>query len=112
VIVVGIALVIAVIAVLNHFSRIGSELVEVTWPEEVPVALHRERAQDQHITHLVRLLAAEDPTEAHVIVTSILRGLELRPDPATESFLIDPPLHSAATYRRSLAATLSRIEES
>lgn len=105
---IGFAL--AVLLVLNHLSRVSSEVIEASWPDEVPVALHPERARDQHITHLVRLLGADDPHQAHALVADLLRRLEADRDAATAAFLADPPLDSAARYRHALDGVLTRIE--
>lgn len=118
---VWIGLALAALMLFNHLSRISSDLVEIRWPDEVPVALHEERARDQHITHLVRLLAADDPTEAHQVVRRLVTRIvaagditagpgALRLDNATRAFLDHPPLHSPTRYRRELDAALTRIE--
>lgn len=86
-------------------------------PDEAPPGRHEDRARDQHVTHLRRLLAAEDPAAAHRVVADLLpRLVESHIDPAervlddrTQAFLRHPPLGSAR-YRRELDAVLGRIE--
>lgn len=89
----------------------------VVWPEEAPLNVRENRAHDQELGHLARLLAAADPQAAHatvravaddLVATSILEDAHL--DASTTSFLAAPPT-DADTYRRRLADTLDRIED-
>ena len=42
-----------------------------TWPEEAPLQLRENRAHDQQINHLERLVAADDPGAAHLVVREV-----------------------------------------
>lgn len=121
---VAIASAAAVFALLHLLGRLSSQVRPVSWPGEAPAGLHEGRARDQHLTHLARLLAADDPTEAHRVVVGIVdRLLETTyvddPGGATATdllgsrvarFLARPPLGSPARYRRELDVALGRIE--
>ncbi|KAA1418608.1 hypothetical protein F0U44_08905 [Nocardioides humilatus] len=112
------AVVLAAVAVSLYAAYVSRTVVSATWPEEAPLHLRENRAHDQQINHLERLLAADDPTAAHAVVREVTAHLlampvlaETRLDPAAAAFVVDPPLGSAERYRRDLATALRRIED-
>lgn len=115
--VVWAAAAVAVGAVLAFAAAVSRSVLAPTWPEEAPLQVRENRAVDQQLPHLARLVAAEDPAAAHQIVRSVTADLlaasHLSPaglDPRVAAFLADPPLASPARYRAELADALERIE--
>ena len=116
--VVWIALALAVVAVACYAALVSQTVVPASWPEEAPLQARENRAHDQQINHLERLVAADDPTAAHLVlreVTSQLLAMPVLADarlhPSAAAFVADPPIGSPARYRRELADVLKRIEE-
>ena len=116
--VVWIALAIAAVAVSCYAAFVSQTIVPATWPEEASLQLRENRAHDQEVNHLERLVAADDPTAAHLVVREVTGHLlampvlaDARLHPAAAAFVADPPLGSPARYRRELAQALRRIEE-
>ncbi len=105
---------------------LAGEVPEVVWPEEEPLHVRDDRAHDLQLTHLARLVAAQDPTALHAEVvravdqllgtTAVLAGpagIDPRsalPD-EVRRFLDRPPLDSPERYRRQLGDVLDRLEE-
>lgn len=116
-IVVGSALVLAATAIALYAAVLGRTAGRAVWPDEVPLQTRDNRARDQQVSHLERLLTANSPTAAHDVVREIAGALlampvraDRKPDPATVAFLLAPPSRSAERYRRDLAAALDRLE--
>lgn len=115
---VWIALVLALVAVSVYAALVSQTVVPAAWPEEAPLQVRENRAHDQQINHLERLVAADDPTAAHQVlreVTSDLLAMPVLADarlhPAAAAFVVGPPDGSPARYRRELIEALTRIEE-
>lgn len=115
---VWIALAVAIAAVSFYAAFISRTIVAATWPEEAPLHVRENRARDQQINHLVRLVAADDPTAAHLVLREVTGQLLAMPvlaerelDRRTAAFLADPPVGRPDHYRRELARALTRIEE-
>jgi len=115
---VWIALFLAVTAVALYAAFVSRTVVAARWPEEAPLHARENRAHDQQINHLERLVAADDPTAAHLVVREVTGQLlsmpvlaEARLHPTAAAFVVGPPVGSADRYRRELAQALTRIEE-
>lgn len=115
---VWIALALAAVAVAGYVAIVSQTVVAATWPEEAPLQLRENRAHDQQINHLERLLAADDPTAAHQVLREVTGDLlampvlaEARLHPTAAAFVADPPVGSPARYRRELVEALKRIED-
>jgi len=115
---VWIALVLAAAAVSFYAAFVSRTVVSARWPEEASLQVRENRAHDQQINHLERLVAADDPTAAHLVVREVTGHLlamqvlaDARLDRTSAAFLADPPVGSPARYRRELAEALTRIEE-
>lgn len=115
---VWIAIVLASTAVALYAAFVSQTVTSVTWPDEAPLHVRENRAHDQQVNHLERLLAADDPTAAHLVLRDVTAHLlampvlaEARLDPAAAGFVVDPPVRSSERYRRELATALRRIEE-
>jgi len=115
---VWIALALAAVAVACYAAFVSQTVVPATWPEEASLQVRENRAHDQQINHLERLVAADDPTAAHLVlreVTSQLLAMpvlaDVRLDPTAAAFVADPPVGSPARYRRELVQALKRIED-
>ena len=116
--VVWVALVLAAAAVALYAAFVSRTVASATWPDEAPLQLRENRAHDQQINHLERLVAADDPTAAHLVLREVTGDLlampvlaEVRLDPRAAAFVADPPVGNADRYRRELAEALKRIEE-
>jgi len=121
-----VGLVLAALALLRYAGRIADQLAPVAWPGEAPLNPHDDRARDPHLGQLVRLLAGENPGEAHHTVVDVTERLltsgsvqllvgsadtaRQRLGPAVTAFLADPPLGHPDRYRRELAEVLTSIE--
>lgn len=115
----------ALAAVVARALRLSAEAAAPQWPEEAPLKVRDDRAHDLQLTHLTRLVGADDPRAAHEVVVGLVDELvrtsyvERGPDddpyaalsPAVRRFLADPPLASADRYRRDLDAALSELEQ-
>ena len=115
---VWIALALAVVAVACYAAFVSQTVVPATWPEEAPLQVRENRAHDQQINHLERLVAADDPTAAHLVLREVTGQLlampvlaDVRLHPSAAAFVADPPIGSPARYRRELVAALKRIED-
>lgn len=115
---VWVALVLAAAAVSVYAAYVSRTVVSATWPGEAPLRVRENRAHDQQIHHLERLVAADDPTAAHLVLREVTGQLLSMPvlaeaglDRTTGAFLADPPVGSPERYRRELARALRRIEE-
>lgn len=115
---VWIALALAAVAVACYAAFVSQTVVPATWPEEAPLQVRENRAHDQQVNHLERLVAADDPTAAHLLLREVTGDLLAMPvlaharlHPAAAAFVLDPPVGSAARYRRELIEALKRIEE-
>lgn len=115
---VWVAIVFAAAAVAFYAAFVSRSVLAPTWPDEAPLHVRENRAHDQQINHLERLVAADDPTAAHLVVREVTGNLlampvlaEVRLDPRTAAFIADPPVGSPDRYRRELAHALRRIEE-
>lgn len=111
------SLLVAVAALTAYAGRVARTVGPVTWPEETPVHVHENRAHDQVLPHLARLVAAEDPAPVHRLVCAAVEQLLASAaverdglDPRVAAFLADPPLAAPDRYRAELAAVLDRIE--
>jgi|GEM_PF-4754290 len=116
--VVWVALVLAAAAVALYAAFVSRTVVAATWPDEAPLQLRENRARDQQINHLERLVAADDPTAAHQVLRQVTGELlampvlaEVRLHPRAAAFIADPPVSSPDRYRRELAEALTRIED-
>jgi hypothetical protein len=115
---VWIALVVAAAAVAFYAAFVSRTVVSASWPEEASLQVRENRAHDQQINHLERLVAADDPTAAHQVLREVTGHLlampvlaDARLDRTTAAFVADPPVGSPARYRRELGDALTRIEE-
>ena len=105
---------------------LAGEVPEIVWPAEEPLHVRDDRAHDLQLTHLARLVAAQDPTALHAEVvevvdhllgtTAVLAGpAGIDPRSAlpgeVRRVLERPPLDSPDRYRRQLADVLDRLEE-
>jgi hypothetical protein len=121
-----IAAVAATAALVVLTMVLAGEVPEVVWPDEEPLHVRDDRAHDLQLTHLARLVAAQDPTALHVelvqVVDQLLGTTAVLAGPAgidprsalpaeVRRFLEHPPLDSPDRYRRQLAAVLDRLEE-
>jgi hypothetical protein len=109
---------VAALAVALYVAFVSRTIIAATWPDEAPLHVRENRARDQQIHHLERLVAADDPTAAHLVMREVTGRLlatpvlaEARLDRTTAAFLADPPVGSPDRYRRELAAALKRIED-
>ncbi len=113
-IVVWLAVVVGAVALVVHVAMVANDTTAAVWPEEAPLRVRENRAQDQQVSHLARLVRADDPHALHEVVVGLaaqVRADAAAPyDDATARFLTDPPLGSAERYRRDLKAVLARIE--
>ncbi|RHW27951.1 hypothetical protein D0Z08_06610 [Nocardioides immobilis] len=116
--VVWVALVLTAAAVAFYAAFVSRTVTPTTWPDEAPLQVRENRAHDQQIHHLERLVAADDPTAAHQVVREVTGDLlampvlaEVRLDPRAAAFVADPPVGNPDRYRRDLAAALKRIED-
>jgi hypothetical protein len=116
-ILVWVALLAAVVALTAYAGVVSRTVQRAAWPEETPLHVHENRAHDQVLPHLARLVAAEDPTPVHrqlrdaterLLASAAVDGGGV--DPRVSAFLADPPLASAPRYRAELADVLDRIE--
>lgn len=115
---VWLALVVAAVAVSCYAAFVSRTVRAASWPEEAPLHVRENRARDQQVHHLERLVAADDPTAAHLVVREVTGQLLAMPvlagsrvDDATAAFLADPPVGSPDRYRDELARALRRIED-
>ena len=115
---VWIALVVATGAVACYAAFVSRTIIAAAWPEEAPLQVRENRARDQQINHLERLVAADDPTAAHLVVREVTSHLlampvlaDVRLHPTAAAFVADPPVGSPDRYRRGLAEALKRIED-
>ncbi len=115
--VVWVAIVLAAAAVAFYTAYVSRTVGSPTWPEDAPLQLRENRAHDQQINHIERLLGADDPTAAHDVLREVTAQLmampvlaETRIDPAAAAFVVGPPAGSPDRYRRELAEALRRIE--
>lgn len=115
---IWLALAIAALAVAGYAAFVSQVVGSATWPEEAPLQLRENRAHDQEVNHLERLIAADDPTAAHLVLRDVTRQLlampvlaDARLHPRAAAFLADPPVGTPVRYRRELAEALDRIEE-
>ncbi len=115
---VWVALALAAVAVAGYAAFVSQSVGPATWPEEAPLQLRENRAHDQEINHLERLIAADDPTSAHLVLRDVTGQLLAMPvladsrlHPTAAAFVVDPPIGSPSRYRRELAQALNRIEE-
>ena len=115
---VWIALVLAAAAVSFYAAFVSQTVVSASWPEEASLHVRENRAHDQQIHHLERLVAADDPIAAHLVLREVTGHLlampvlaDARIDRTTAAFLADPPVGSPERYRRELSDALRRIEE-
>lgn len=113
-----VALVVAAAAVSAYVAFVSRTVVAASWPDEAPLQVRENRAHDQQINHLERLVAADDPTPAHQVVREVTAHLlampvlaDVRLDPRTAAFVADPPVGSPVRYRRELAEAVQRIED-
>ncbi|WP_183095926.1 hypothetical protein [Nocardioides stalactiti] len=113
-----IALVVAAVAVAGYTALVSQKVVSAAWPDEAPLQVRENRARDQQVNHLERLLTADDPTAAHQVVREVTQHLLAMPvladaslDARTAAFVIDDPPSGADRYRRDLAEAVRRIEE-
>lgn len=98
----------------------------LAWPGEEPLHVRDDRAHDLELTHLTRLIGAQDPTALHrqvvrivdelVGTTAVLAGpAGIDPRAAlpeeVRRFVDHPPLDSPDRYRRRLAEVLDRLEQ-
>ena len=105
---------------------LAGEVPEIGWPDEEPLHVRDDRAHDLQLTHLARLVAAQDPTTLHAevveVVDQLLGTTAVLAGPAgidprsalpeeVRRFLERPPLDSPDRYRRQLADVLDRLEE-
>lgn len=105
---------------------LAGEVPEIVWPDEEPLHVRDDRAHDLQLTHLARLVAAQDPTALHVEVVEVVdhllgttavlagpAGIDPRSALPEEvrRFLDRPPLDAPDRYRRQLAEVLDRLEE-
>lgn len=105
---------------------LAGEVPEITWPDEEPLHVRDDRAHDLQLTHLARLVAAQDPTALHTevvaVVDQLLGTTAVLAGPAgidprsalpedVRRFLERPPLDSPDRYRRQLADVLDQLEE-
>lgn len=104
---------------------LAGQVPEVVWPEEEPLHVRDDRAHDLQLTHLARLVAAQDPAALHAevveVVDQLLGTTAVLAGPAgidprsalpeeVRRFLDRPPLDSPDRYRRQLAGVLDRLE--
>lgn len=115
---VWVALALAAAAVAGYAALVSRTVAAARWPGEAPLHTRENRAHDQQINHLERLVAADDPTAAHLVVREVTGQLlsmpvlaESRLHPTAAAFVVGPPAGSADRYRRELAQALTRIEE-
>lgn len=115
---VWLAIVVATAAVAFYVAFVSRTVASATWPDEAPLHVRENRAHDQQINHIERLLAADDPTAAHEVLRDVTARLlampvlaETRLDPAAAAFVVGPPAGSPDRYRRDLAGALRRIEQ-
>lgn len=113
-ILVWLVVVASAVAVVVHVAMVANETTAAVWPEEAPLRMRENRAQDQQVSHLARLVRADDPHALHEVVVGLAAqvraGVAAPYDDATARFLTNPPLRSAEHYRRNLPAVLTRIE--
>ncbi|KAA1425606.1 hypothetical protein [Nocardioides antri] len=116
--VVWAAIVLTVAAVALYTAFVSRTVDSATWPEDAPLQLRENRAHDQQINHIERLLSVEDTTAAHQVLREVTAQLlampvlaETRLDPAAAAFVVGPPPRSPDRYRRELAEALRRIEQ-
>lgn len=116
-IVVWVALLVAVVALTTYVSGVSRTVRAAVWPEEAPLHVHENRAHDQVLPHLARLVGADDPAPVHrqlreaaerLLSSAAVDGT--RVDPQVAAFLADPPLASPDRYRAELSDVLDRIE--
>lgn len=116
-IVVWVALLVTVVALTAYVGGVSRTVRSASWPEETPLHVHENRAHDQVLPHLARLVGAEDPAPVHrqvreaterLVASSAVDGRKV--DPHVAAFLADPPLASAERYRSELSGVLDRIE--
>lgn len=115
---VWIALALAAVAVACYAAFVSQTVIPATWPEEAPLQLRENRAHDQEVNHLERLIAADDPTAAHQVLREVTGHLlampvlaDVRLHPTAAAFVVGPPVGSPSRYRRELIEALKRIEE-
>lgn len=113
---VWVALVLAAAGVSCYVAFVSRTVVAAQWPGEASLHVRENRAHDQQVKHLERLVAADDPTAVHAVVREVtgqllaMPVLDARLDRTTAAFVADPPVGSPARYRRELADALTRIE--
>ncbi|HWJ09345.1 MAG TPA: hypothetical protein VNS46_08210, partial [Nocardioides sp.] len=54
---------------------LAGEVPEVVWPDEEPLHVRDDRAHDLQLTHLARLVAAQDPTALHAELVQVVDEL-------------------------------------
>lgn len=116
----------ALLSLLRYSARLSAGLRTVAWPDEEPLNVHDNRAQDPHLAKLGRMLNSDLIHEAHHVVVDVTEGLlnsgsvvlyvdstataRRQLGPGVAQFLIDPPLANPSRYRNELADVLTRIE--
>lgn len=107
-----IALAASVLGTLWYAGGVAGEVTEVVWPEEAPLHSREERARDQRLTQLARLVRSQDVHELARVVSELAGqlGEDARLDPVVRRFLDAPPLADPDRYRRELATVLTRLE--
>jgi hypothetical protein len=115
---IWVALLLAAAAVSFYAAFVSRTVAAATWPEEAPLQVRENRAHDQQINHLERLVSADDPTAAHHVLREVTTQLlampvlaDTRLDPVAAAFVADPPVGSPVRYRRELIDALKRIED-
>ncbi|WP_203337782.1 hypothetical protein [Nocardioides limicola] len=105
------ALTAALLGVLWSAGRLADTVIGVEWPGETPLATREERARDQRLTQLVRLVGSRDQHETHKVVTMLAARLHRDSDSRVRRFLTDPPLADPDRYRQELTDLLAVLEE-
>lgn len=115
---VWVAIGVATAAVALYAAYVSQRVAAVTWPEEAPLQVRENRAHDQQINHIERLVSADDPTAAHAVLREVTGQLlsmpvlaDSRLDTAAAAFVVGPPAGRPDRYRRNLAEALKRIEQ-
>jgi hypothetical protein len=112
--VVLVAVAVALLAVLWLVAGLADRVTPTPWPRATGHADRDERGRDARLEHLVRLLHASTPAEAHrTVVDLVERRLEQtqqQPDPELSALLGHPPIADRDAYLTWLDAALDRIE--
>lgn len=107
-----VVLVVSALLTLGYAAWLAADVTEVSWPEETPLRIREERARDQRLTQLARLVRSHDLQELDRVVAALAGRLgdDARDDPVVRRFLDAPPLTDPDRYRRQLATVLTRLE--